>query len=195
MLNKCKPNGNLIHTVTKLTVSSKLAENEFISKPKARIVIQAVVDSIIALLTNGQSVMLKGCGVLSTHEKSDRPGRNPKTGEAHLITARKTITFGKIKGNKNRAATPEMCSIISSLADVDYTTARVALEMVIDFIREVKSENWRVEFRGLGVFYYTIHSEGVRRNPKTGAPSLMTGERIHLRFKASKLLLDSINHK
>ena len=44
-------------------------------------------------LERGEDVKLSGFGIFNLREKSQRPGRNPKTGEEIPITARRVVTF------------------------------------------------------------------------------------------------------
>ncbi len=187
-----KPNQNDVPTITKLVLSGLLAKSLKINEHKAKLIIQAVVDALIALLTDGRSVNLMGIGVLSTKQKTERPGRNPKTGEPHLITARKVINFGHQAENKNRAGITEICDIVSVLSNVDHATSRMAFNVLLSSLVNVSNGHCRVEIRGLGTFYYTLNPPGLKRNPNTGE-RVCCGERIHIKFKASRLLLDSIN--
>jgi len=57
----------------------------------------AIVESLFAIvkeeLAKGEKVMISGFGRWSVREKRARRGRNPRTGEAMTITARKVVTF------------------------------------------------------------------------------------------------------
>jgi integration host factor subunit alpha len=44
-------------------------------------------------LESGEQVKLSGFGNFDLRVKSERPGRNPKTGEDIPISARKVVTF------------------------------------------------------------------------------------------------------
>ncbi|HQQ63732.1 MAG TPA: HU family DNA-binding protein, partial [Pseudomonadales bacterium] len=44
-------------------------------------------------LSQNQNVKLSGFGNFDLRDKSQRPGRNPKTGEEIPITARRVVTF------------------------------------------------------------------------------------------------------
>ncbi|KDR40513.1 DNA-binding protein [Caballeronia glathei] len=44
-------------------------------------------------LESGEDVQLSGFGKFQLREKSQRPGRNPKTGETTSIAARRVVTF------------------------------------------------------------------------------------------------------
>jgi integration host factor subunit alpha len=46
-----------------------------------------------SLAQNNQNVKLSGFGNFDLRDKSQRPGRNPKTGEEIPITARRVVTF------------------------------------------------------------------------------------------------------
>ena len=44
-------------------------------------------------LENGEEVKLSGFGNFSLRDKTARVGRNPKTGEEKMISARRVVTF------------------------------------------------------------------------------------------------------
>jgi integration host factor subunit alpha len=44
-------------------------------------------------LENGEDVLLSGFGKFNVKAKSARKGRNPQTGEAVMLEARKVVTF------------------------------------------------------------------------------------------------------
>lgn len=50
---------------------------------------QAISDSLI----NGKPVKISGFGNFTLHDKKERPGRNPRTGEEVPVTARRVVTF------------------------------------------------------------------------------------------------------
>jgi integration host factor subunit alpha len=56
---------------------------------------------------SGENVKLSGFGNFQLRDKSQRPGRNPKTGETTLIAARRIVTFHASQKLKARLeATP-----------------------------------------------------------------------------------------
>jgi integration host factor subunit alpha len=58
-------------------------------------------------LESGENVKLSGFGNFQLRDKSQRPGRNPKTGETTLIAARRIVTFHASQKLKARLeATP-----------------------------------------------------------------------------------------
>ncbi len=69
-----------------------------ISRRQAKELIDATLEEIISTLAIGEDVNLRGFGKFAVRQKSERIGRNPKTGVGALIAARKVITF-KASGN------------------------------------------------------------------------------------------------
>jgi len=56
-------------------------------------IVNGFFDTIKQTLINGDEVKLSGFGNFVLNEKAARPGRNPKTGEKHTISARRVVTF------------------------------------------------------------------------------------------------------
>ena len=63
--------------------------------------IERFFEEIRTTLERGEDVKLSGFGNFALREKKERPGRNPKTGEAIPIRARRVVTFHP--GQKLRA--------------------------------------------------------------------------------------------
>jgi integration host factor subunit alpha len=75
----------------------ELAEAVYRVCPMARREARALVDEVleeitVALLQDGV-VMLSGFGKFEVRRKAARVGRNPKTGEEHEITPRRSVVF------------------------------------------------------------------------------------------------------
>ncbi|MGF1765700.1 integration host factor subunit alpha [Aliivibrio kagoshimensis] len=74
-----------------------LAENLFttlgLSKRDAKETVEVFFEEIRQALENGEQVKLSGFGNFDLRDKSERPGRNPKTGEDIPISARRVVTF------------------------------------------------------------------------------------------------------
>ena len=64
-----------------------------LSRTDARAAVEAVVSTIQAAMKNGDKVSLVGFGTFSAPTRPARPGRNPQTGEAIQIPARKVPKF------------------------------------------------------------------------------------------------------
>jgi len=64
-----------------------------VSTETAKEVIDEAINQITIALGNGDKVTLHGLGSFSVSDKAERMGRNPKTGEDAVITARKVVIF------------------------------------------------------------------------------------------------------
>ncbi len=56
-------------------------------------------------LADGEQIRLSGFGNFYLRDKSERPGRNPKTGETAPIPARRVVTFRAGQKLKSRVET------------------------------------------------------------------------------------------
>jgi integration host factor subunit alpha len=87
--------------ITKADLVNKVyATNPNLTKAKAYDVVETVLKLIKNSLGNGNDVLLSGFGKFYVKDKSARKGRNPQTGEALLLDARRVVTFkasGKLK--------------------------------------------------------------------------------------------------
>jgi len=81
-----------------------VAKSAALSKAKAAVVVNAVLDSISKSLKKGKSVSLVGFGSFSVVKRKARNGRNPQTGKAIKIKATKAPKFKAGKGLKDAVA-------------------------------------------------------------------------------------------
>jgi len=88
-------------TLTKKDMTERLLETLDINCRDAKDLVEQFFEEIKATLIQGESVKLSGFGNFELRDKSERPGRNPKTGEEIPITARRVVTFKS--GQKLRA--------------------------------------------------------------------------------------------
>jgi DNA-binding protein HU-beta len=72
-----------------------------LSKAAAQRAVDALVNQVIAAVSNGDSVQLVGFGTFSAGERAERTGRNPRTGEEITIAAAKTVKFTAGKAFKD----------------------------------------------------------------------------------------------
>lgn len=80
-------------TLTKADLSEILYDRVGLSKLEAKLMVEAFFEEIRNTLENGDSVNLSTFGNFELRNKSERPGRNPKTGEEIPIKARRVVTF------------------------------------------------------------------------------------------------------
>lgn len=79
--------------LTKAEVAEHLSEKVGLNKRDAKDMVELFFEEIRETLESGEQVKLSGFGNFDLREKSERPGRNPKTGEDIPISARKVVTF------------------------------------------------------------------------------------------------------
>ncbi len=80
-------------TLTKAELAELLFERVGLNKREAKEMVDTFFEEIRHALQRGDSVKLSGFGNFQLRDKPQRPGRNPKTGEAIPITARRVVTF------------------------------------------------------------------------------------------------------
>ncbi|MFM9975320.1 MAG: integration host factor subunit alpha [Beijerinckiaceae bacterium] len=64
-----------------------------LSRNEARELFELTLDEIAAALVRGDKVNLRSFGSFTVRSKSQRIGRNPRTGVAATITPRRVLTF------------------------------------------------------------------------------------------------------
>ena len=80
-------------SLTKQDIANTLVKKMNLSQTLALSLTNQFFDQIIATLKTGEEIKLSSFGNFVVREKSPRPGRNPKTGEDVMISARKVVTF------------------------------------------------------------------------------------------------------
>lgn len=87
--------------LTKAEMAEHLFNGIGLTKREAKELVEIYFNKISAALEAGQQVKLSGYGNFELHDKNERPGRNPKTGEEIPVSARRVVTFRS--GQKLRA--------------------------------------------------------------------------------------------
>jgi integration host factor subunit alpha len=87
--------------LTKAELSEHLCNGIGLTKREAKELVEIYFQKISDALAVGQQVKLSGFGNYELHDKNERPGRNPKTGEEIPVSARRVVTFRS--GQKLRA--------------------------------------------------------------------------------------------
>lgn len=83
--------------MTKSQLVMKLAEAAELSKKQADTVLQALVEITVSSVRKGDPVKIPGLGTFRKVQTKARMGRNPQTGEAIKIPARKKARFSVAK--------------------------------------------------------------------------------------------------
>jgi DNA-binding protein HU-beta len=96
------------HTQNKLTNMNKaelieqISKDTNLSKSQANDALQSLTNTVVATLKKGDTVTLVGFGTFSVSSRAARVGRNPQTGAALKIKARKVPKFKAGKDFKDR---------------------------------------------------------------------------------------------
>jgi integration host factor subunit alpha len=79
--------------LTKAQLADLLFEQLGLNKRESKDMVDAFFDLITDQLVAGTDVKISGFGNFQIRTKAPRPGRNPRTGEAIAIGARRVVTF------------------------------------------------------------------------------------------------------
>ncbi len=79
--------------LTKAELAEDLHASIGLSKRESKEIVETVYDLMSASLVAGIDVKISGFGNFMVRHKAERPGRNPRTGEATKIEARRVVTF------------------------------------------------------------------------------------------------------
>lgn len=81
------------NTLTKAHIADLVYARLGVNKREARDLVDLFFEQVREELIAGNDVKLTGFGVFNVNTKNARPGRNPRTGEPAVISARKVVTF------------------------------------------------------------------------------------------------------
>jgi len=87
--------------MTKADLIEKMAKDAGISKAAAGKALDSMVDGVVKTVKKGNKVVLIGFGTFSLSKRKARTGRNPQTGAAIKIPARKVPKFSAGKSFKD----------------------------------------------------------------------------------------------
>ena len=79
--------------LTKAQLAELLFEQIGLNKRESKDMVDAFFDLVAESLVDGKDVKISGFGNFQIRTKAPRPGRNPRTGEAIPIAARRVVTF------------------------------------------------------------------------------------------------------
>ena len=86
---------------TALVLGTLLKEGDTLTKShladviyeQCKEIVDLFFDEALECLVRGEELKLSNFGVFSIKQKSERPGRNPKSGESAIIKARQVVSF------------------------------------------------------------------------------------------------------
>jgi DNA-binding protein HU-beta len=79
--------------MNKAELVAKMSDDAGISKTQANSALDSMIEAVSKTLKGGGKVTLVGFGTFSVSKRKARAGRNPKTGEAIKIKAKKVAKF------------------------------------------------------------------------------------------------------
>lgn len=80
-------------TITKADLITNLVDNLGIENHEAKAVVELFFETIRKALIRGETVKLSGFGKFRVLNKRERLARNPRTGEAAIVSARRAVSF------------------------------------------------------------------------------------------------------
>lgn len=80
-------------TLTKADLAKHLDAEIGLTNREAKEIVELFFQYISDALITGRQVKISGFGNFTLHDKRERPGRNPRTGEEVPVTARRVVTF------------------------------------------------------------------------------------------------------
>jgi DNA-binding protein HU-beta len=87
--------------MNKQELIAKIVKDTALSKATAAAAVDSLMDGITKGLKKGNTITFVGFGTFSTSKRKARVGRNPQTGAAVKIPARRVVRFKAGKGLKD----------------------------------------------------------------------------------------------
>ena len=91
-------------TLTKADITEQVHSHVGRNKKESAQMVEALFETIKESLEEGKDVMISGFGKFSIRDRGERKGRNPLTGDAIMLKAKKVVTFrcsGKLREKIN----------------------------------------------------------------------------------------------
>ena len=79
--------------LTKADIAQSLFDELGLNKREARELVDTCFEEMRQALESGHEINISGFGNFELRNKTERPGRNPKTGKEIPISARRVVTF------------------------------------------------------------------------------------------------------
>ena len=91
-------------TLTRMDLSEAIFREVGLSRNESADLVESLLGNISNALVKGENVKISSFGTLSIRDKTERIGRNPKTGEEVPIKPRRVLTFRPSHLMKDRVA-------------------------------------------------------------------------------------------
>jgi len=79
--------------MTKAEIANAIHARAGVTRKESLRMVEAILSEIKSTLESGEDVKISGFGHFLVREKSERMGRNPRTGEEVVILPRRVVTF------------------------------------------------------------------------------------------------------
>ena len=90
------------NSLTRSELTDAVVREVGLSKHESMQLVDNVLDYVAEALVAGETVKISSFGTFTCREKSERTGRNPKTGIESPIVARRVVTFRPSQKMKER---------------------------------------------------------------------------------------------
>jgi len=95
-----KSNAGAVMPLTKADIAQAVADGTGLPLRQSAGIVESLIEVMKRTLASGEDVLVSGFGKFAVKDKSARRGRNPATGEAMTLRARRVVTFkssGKLR--------------------------------------------------------------------------------------------------
>ena len=93
-----------VGTLTRADLAETINRKMGLSRAESLDMVEAILAKICDALSDGENVKISGFGSFVLRDKSERVGRNPKTGVEVPITPRRVMTFRASQTLRDRIA-------------------------------------------------------------------------------------------
>jgi integration host factor subunit alpha len=93
-----------MNTLTRADLAEAMNRKLGLSRSDSLTMVESILDLMSDALADGENVKISGFGTFLLRDKSERIGRNPKTGVEVPITPRRVLTFRASQMLKDRVA-------------------------------------------------------------------------------------------
>jgi integration host factor subunit alpha len=80
-------------SLTRADLADAVLRRIGLSRAESADIVDAVLTEIIDVIVSGENLKLRSFGSFHVRSKNERPARNPKTGAAATVSARRVVTF------------------------------------------------------------------------------------------------------
>ncbi len=91
-------------TLTRADLADAINRKLGLSRSESLGMVESILSHVSEALTDGENVKISGFGTFLLRDKTERVGRNPKTGVEVPITSRRVLTFRASQMLKDRIA-------------------------------------------------------------------------------------------